>query len=257
MKNVHAVVIDDNVNLVEMIKEYFSSHEIISIDFWAYDGIEGIKLLDEKREHYDIIILDLIMPNKDGMYVLEEMKKRGIDKKVIVATSYNTGEVIRDVSEYGVNYFILKPFELSDLEKRILDSFKNRQSKNKNIDFYHNNLQISITKILHELGIPSHIKGYQYIREAIGIIYEHPETIGGITKELYPELAKMFNTTVSRVERAIRHAIEVSWNRGNWELMEEIFGHSVDIDRAKPTNSEFIVTIADKLRLEFHKVGSK
>ena len=151
MKNVHAVVIDDNVNLVEMIKEYFSSHEIISIDFWAYDGIEGIKLLDEKREHYDIIILDLIMPNKDGMYVLEEMKKRGIDKKVIVATSYNTGEVIRDVSEYGVNYFILKPFELSDLEKRILDSFKNRQSKNKNIDFYNNNLKISITKILHEL----------------------------------------------------------------------------------------------------------
>lgn len=256
MKNVRAVIIDDNVNLVEMIKEYFSSHEIISIVDWAYDGVEGIKLIDEKRDNYDIIILDLIMPNKDGMYVLEEMRKRGIDKKVIVATSYNTSEVIRDVSEYGVNYFILKPFELSDLEKRILDSFKTKESKNKTIDFYHNNLQISITKILHELGIPSHIKGYQYIREAIGIIYEHPETIGGITKELYPELANKFNTTVSRVERAIRHAIEVSWNRGNWTLMEEIFGHSVDIDKAKPTNSEFIVTIADKLRLEFHKVGS-
>lgn len=256
MKNVRAVIIDDNVNLVEMIKEYFSSHEIISIVDWAYDGVEGIKLIDEKRDNYDIIILDLIMPNKDGMYVLEEMRKRGIDKKVIVVTSYNTSEVIRDVSEYGVNYFILKPFELSDLEKRILDSFKTKESKNKTIDFYHNNLQISITKILHELGIPSHIKGYQYIREAIGIIYEHPETIGGITKELYPELANKFNTTVSRVERAIRHAIEVSWNRGNWTLMEEIFGHSVDIDKAKPTNSEFIVTIADKLRLEFHKVGN-
>ena len=256
MKNVRAVIIDDNVNLVEMIKEYFSSHEIISIVDWAYDGVEGIKLIDEKRDNYDIIILDLIMPNKDGMYVLEEMRKRGIDKKVIVATSYNTSEVIRDVSEYGVNYFILKPFELSDLEKRILDSFKTKESKNKTIDFYHNNLQISITKILHELGIPSHIKGYQYIREAIGIIYEHPETIGGITKELYPELANKFNTTVSRVERAIRHAIEVSWNRENWTLMEEIFGHSVDIDKAKPTNSEFIVTIADKLRLEFHKVGN-
>ena len=255
MKNVRAVIIDDNVNLVEMIKEYFSSHEIISIVDWAYDGVEGIKLIDEKRDNYDIIILDLIMPNKDGMYVLEEMRKRGIDKKVIVATSYNTSEVIRDVSEYGVNYFILKPFELSDLEKRILDSFKTKESKNKTIDFYHNNLQISITKILHELGIPSHIKGYQYIREAIGIIYEHPETIGGITKELYPELENKFNTTVSRVERAIRHAIEVSWNRGNWTLMEEIFGHSVDIDKAKPTNSEFVVTIADKLRLEFHKLA--
>ena len=126
----------------------------------------------------------------------------------------------------------------------------------KSIDFHYNNLQISITKILHELGIPSHIKGYQYIREAIGIIYEHPETIGGITKELYPELAVRFETTVSRVERAIRHAIEVSWNRANWELMEDIFGNSVDIDKAKPTNSEFIVTIADKLKLEYRKVGA-
>ena len=109
--------------------------------------------------------------------------------------------------------------------------------------------------MLHELGIPSHIKGYQYIREAVGIIFDNPDVIGGITKELYPELARKYSTTVSRVERAIRHAIEVSWNRGNWDLMEEIFGHSVDIDKAKPTNSEFIVTIADKLRLDFHKVG--
>lgn len=106
----------------------------------------------------------------------------------------------------------------------------------------------------YELGIPSHIKGYQYIREGVSIIFERPETIGGITKELYPELASKFDTTVSRVERAIRHAIEVSWNRGDWELMEEIFGHSVDIDKAKPTNSEFIVTVADKLRLEHYKV---
>ena len=108
--------------------------------------------------------------------------------------------------------------------------------------------------MLHELGIPSHIKGYGYIREAVSIIFENPEVIGGITKELYPALAQKFNTTVSRVERAIRHAIEVSWNRGNLEFMEELFGFSVDIDRAKPTNSEFIVTIADKLRLDFHKV---
>ena len=123
----------------------------------------------------------------------------------------------------------------------------------KTIDLYHNSLQISTTKILHELGVPSHIKGYQYIREGIMMLYEKPEVIGGITKELYPEVASKFDTTVSRVERAIRHAIEVSWNRGNWQLMEEIFGHSVDIDKAKPTNSEFIVTVADKLRLDFNK----
>ena len=171
-------------------------------------------------------------------------------QKVIVSTSYNASEVIRQVSDYGVNYFILKPFELSDLEKRIIGLFSN-ESKGKNIDLYYNNLQISITKILHELGIPSHIKGYQYIREGISIIYNNPGTIGGITKELYPELALKFDTTVSRVERAIRHAIEVSWNRGDWDLMEDIFGHSVDIDKAKPTNSEFIALIADKLRIEY------
>ena len=239
---------------MDKIKEYFKNHETISINYEAYDGEQGIELIDKEKDHYDLIILDLIMPKKDGIYVLEEMKKRGIFKKVIVATSYNASEVIREVSEYGVSYFILKPFELPDLEKRILESNRKKE-ESKNIDFYYNNLQISITKMLHELGIPSHIKGYQYIREGIGIIFERPETIGGITKELYPELADKFDTTVSRVERAIRHAIEVSWNRGNWSLMEEIFGHSVDIDKAKPTNSEFIVTIADKLRLDFHKVG--
>ena len=156
----------------------------------------------------------------------------------------------------GIKYFILKPFELTDLERRVMECIEEGSYVNKSIDVYHNNLQISITKILHELGIPSHIKGYQYIREGISILYEKPEVIGGITKELYPDIANKFNTTVSRVERAIRHAIEVSWNRGNWDLMEEIFGHSVDIDKAKPTNSEFIVTVADKLRLEFHQTVS-
>ena len=127
------------------------------------------------------------------------------------------------------------------------------KKNNKIVDIFHNNLQISVTKILHELGVPSHIKGYQYIREGIMLIYDNPEFIGGITKELYPDIARTYDTTVSRVERAIRHAIEVSWNRGNWDLMEEIFGHSVDIDKAKPTNSEFIVTVADKLRLDYCK----
>ena len=254
MEKINVLMIDDNINLVNMVKEYFSNHETIKINYEAYDGLQGIKVLEENKDKIDAIILDLIMPNKDGMYVLEEMKKRGINTKVIVSTSYNASEAIREVSEYGVSYFILKPFELCDLERRILDT-KKKVNNNKNIDFYHNNLQVSITKVLHELGIPSHIKGYQYIREGIGIVFEKPETIGGITKELYPELAKKFDTTVSRVERAIRHAIEVSWNRGNWDLMEEIFGHSVDIDKAKPTNSEFIVTIADKLRLDFHKIG--
>lgn len=253
MKNTRLLVVDDNKSLVEMIKEYFSDHADIKISYEAYDGTEAIRLLETKQEEIDIVLLDLIMPNKDGISVLEYMHEKNIMKKTIVLTSYNTQDMIRKVSELGANYFMLKPFELDDLERRINQVVTGVKYGGEAIDLYHNNLQVSITKTLHELGVPSHIKGYQYIREGITIVYERPEIVGGITKELYPEIAKKYSTTVSRVERAIRHAIEISWNRGNWQLMEDIFGHSVDIDKAKPTNSEFIVTVADKLRLEFNK----
>lgn len=253
MKKIRVLMIDDNEQLIDVVKENFKNSDSIEIVLEAYDGKRGFEVIKNKQDEYDIIILDLIMPEKDGLYVLESMKEHNISKKVIVATSYNATEVIRKVSEYGANYYILKPFDMIDLEKRILD-ITNRGYNNKVIDVEYNNIQISISKILHDLGIPSHIKGYQYIREGINILYDHPETVGGITKELYPELASKYDTTVSRVERAIRHAIEVSWNRGSWDLMEEIFGYSVDVDKAKPTNSEFIVTIADKLRLDFYKV---
>lgn len=253
MEKIKVLMIDDNIELIGAVKEYLKDNKDIELTYEAHNGEEGISLIEKEKENYDCIILDLIMPIKDGLYVLEEMKNRGISKDIIVATSYNAMDTIRQVSEYGVNYYVLKPFDLEDLEKKILN-LSNKKYENKTLDLAKNKLQVSISKILHELGIPSHIKGYQYIREGIGILYERPETIGGITKELYPELATKFDTTVSRVERAIRHAIEVSWNRGNWDLMEEIFGHSVDIDKAKPTNSEFIVTIADKLRLDYHKV---
>ena len=256
MEKIKLLLVDDNIELVNMIKEYFSSHANIEVVKIAHDGEEGLTIIEKHHEDFDVIILDLIMPKKDGVTLLEDLRERHIDKKIIVLTSYNTGEMIRKVSELGVSYFILKPFELTDLERRILNIMEQKSLENKSLDLYNNNLKISITNILHELGVPSHIKGYQYIREGISIIYERPEVIGGITKELYPEIAKKFDTTVSRVERAIRHAIEVSWNRGSWDLMEEIFGHSVDIDKAKPTNSEFIVTIADKLRLEFRKVSN-
>lgn len=244
-------MIDDNTSLVEMVKEYFSDHQKIALTLTCENGLDGLDTIINKPSEYDIILLDLVMPQKDGLYVLEELNKRGLEKNIIVATSYNEPKVIRKVSEYGVGYYILKPFDLMELEKRILDLFNDISGKT--INLYHSNLQISITKMLHELGMPSHIKGYQYIREGISMIYTNPNLIGGITKELYPELAIKFDTTVSRVERAIRHAIEVSWNRGNWDYMEELFGHSVDIDKAKPTNSEFIVTVADKLRLEVAK----
>ena len=249
MEKIKVLMIDDNVNLVEMVNDYFEDNPRIDIVGSAYNGNEGLKIIKEGKLEYDLIVLDLIMPKKDGIAVLRDLKENNINRNIIVATSYNAPDTIRKVSEYGVTYYILKPFDLPDLEDKILDTFTT--SSKKSINILSNNLQISISKMLHELGMPSHIKGYQYIREAISMVYDNPDIVGGITKELYPELATKFDTTVSRVERAIRHAIEVSWNRGDWDLMEEIFGHSVDID--KPTNSEFIVTVADKLRLEYVK----
>ena len=190
------------------------------------------------------------MPNKDGLFFLNELKKRNIKANVIIITSFNSDEVLRRVATYDVKYFLIKPFDLKDLEQRVIESTQQIEIP-KTITTKEKDLKISITNLLHELGVPSHIKGYQYIREGIMLLYNNPDIIGGITKELYPEIASKYDTSVSRVERAIRHAIEVSWNRGNIDLMEEIFGHSVDYDKAKPTNSEFIVTVADKLKLEY------
>jgi CheY-like chemotaxis protein len=199
MDNIKVLVVDNNQDLVNEIKKYFSDHANIKISLEANDGDMALKLIKEYQSDYDVVFLDLVMPKKDELAVLED------------------------------------------------------RNNDKIVDIFHNNLQITITKILHELGIPSHIKGYRYIKEGIMLIYDNHKLIGEITKKLYLDIAKIYNTTVSNVERAIRHAIEISWNRGNWELMEEIFGHSIDIDKAKPTNKEFIVTVADKLRLDYCK----
>lgn len=247
------LVVDDNKGLVGLFKEYFMDSKTIEITDVAYNGEEGWEKI--KNNTYDCILLDLIMPKKDGIYVLEQIKENNLNLNIIVETSYNEQETIRNVSEFGVKYFILKPFDFIDLEKRILDATKERKHLTA-VNLLEKSLDTSITKVLHDLGIPSHIKGYQYIRDAIKFVYNEPKLIGGITKELYPLVGEKYSVSNSRVERSIRHAIEVSWNRGDWELMEEIFGHSVDIDKAKPTNSEFIVTIADKLRLDTLKVSN-
>lgn len=253
MKTTRLLMIDENKDFIDVVRNNFKLSASIEVSLEANDGEVGLDYIKTRQSEYDVIIMDLVLPKRDGLSILEEINKIGLSKKVIVLTSYNSQDMIRRVSSLNVDYYMLKPFDIKELEKRILDLSLDRDYDNKFIDIYHNNLQISITKILHQLGVPSHIKGYQYIREGISIVYDEPSFIGGITKELYPAIAKKYDTTVSRVERAIRHAIEVSWNRGSWDLMEEIFGHSVDIDKAKPTNSEFIVTIADKLRLEFQK----
>ena len=251
---IRVFVVDDNEGLICMLKDYFEDHKKIRIAKEANNGEDAVKIISNSKNEFDVMLLDLVMPKKDGIYVLDEMKKKNINIPVIIGTSFNADETIQRVSKYNPKHFILKPFDLSDLEVKILDAVNYVPESGSKINLYHNNLEISVTKLLHGLGVPSHIKGYQYIREGVILMYENPDIVGAITKELYPEIANKFDTTVSRVERAIRHAIEVSWNRGDIDLMEEIFGHSVDYDRAKPTNSEFIVTVSDKLRLEFNNI---
>ncbi len=240
------LVVDDNMSFVKTIKDYFKDSDNYEIKYVAKEGTEALSILKNSSNKVDLVLLDLVMPRKDGIYLLEEMNKENIKKDIIVMTSFNSDYVLKRVSGLGIKYFMLKPFEMKDLENRMDAALTPVTSFTEDKD-----LKISLTKLLHELGMPSHIKGYEYIREGIMLLYNDPSIIGGITKELYPEIADKYKTSVSRVERAIRHAIEVSWNRGNLDLMEEVFGHSVDYDKAKPTNSEFIVTLADKLKLEY------
>lgn len=251
MKNkIRVFMIDDDENLINSVKEHFSSHAVIDVVMSSTNGKDAYQMILDKEKEYDVIVMDLIMPNKDGLSILQDLKKLNKNKKIIVLTSYSKDYTIKKVNEYGVSYYMLKPFDFRDLENRIIDIVENKEFASESISDNDRKIKLSITKILHSLGVPSHIRGYQYIRDGIQMMYKEPSLLGGITKEVYPEIAMKYDTTSSRVERAIRHAIEISWNRGDYDLMEEIFGHSVDYDRAKPTNSEFIATVADKLRVD-------
>lgn len=248
-KNINVLMIDDSTSNCSKIKEYFSSHAVINIIKTINDGKEGLEYVLNNHETFDLIIMDIIMPEIDGINILEEMEKNDIKKKVIILTSYKKEATIKMVNQFDVDYFMIKPVNLENLEKRVLAIVAPSDNDESLVEERDNKIELTISKLLHSLGIPSHIRGYQYVRESIYMMYQNPDIIGGITKCIYPEIASRFDTTASRVERAIRHAIEVSWARGDYEVMEEIFGHSVDYDRSKPTNSEFIATIADSLRL--------
>ena len=242
---IRTLFIDGDVSLIDDVKKYFSSSTVVDVCFTSTDGVEGLEMVKSHKDEIDLVVLDTLLPNKDGIHLVREFKKIDAKFKIVVTSSIKNTGVLGRIDNLNVGYIMLKPYSLEDLENVMLNVFESSTDIIRD-----GNLETKISKMLHSLGIPSHIKGYQYIRESVMLIYDNPYIIGGITKELYPEVANKYKTTSSRVERAIRHAIEVSWNRGDYEYMEELFGHSVDYDRAKPTNSEFIATVADKLRLE-------
>ncbi|MDJ0287972.1 MULTISPECIES: sporulation transcription factor Spo0A [Bacillus] len=263
MEKIKVCVADDNRELVGLLTEYIEGQEDMEVLGVAYNGQECLTLFKDKEP--DVLLLDIIMPHLDGLAVLERLRENNEMTKqpsVIMLTAFGQEDVTKKAVDLGASYFILKPFDMENLVGHIRQVSGNGTQVSRRSSSIQNsvlrskpepkrkNLDASITTIIHEIGVPAHIKGYLYLREAISMVYNDIELLGSITKVLYPDIAKKFNTTASRVERAIRHAIEVAWSRGNIDSISSLFGYTVSMSKAKPTNSEFIAMVADRLRLE-------
>jgi hypothetical protein len=259
---VSVVVGDDNEKLLDNICDTLTKDQSIKIVGKAKNGEEGFDVI--KKTAPDVVILDLIMPKMDGLSLMDKVHKEGMLIRTpffIITSAISNESVIQDAFGFGAGYYMLKPFE-TDM---IIDRVKSAKSYNKRIpenkkfvdagedrqQFMDRNIESDVTAIIHDVGVPAHIKGYQYLREAIIMSVNDNEMLNSITKILYPSIAKKFQTTASRVERAIRHAIEVAWNRGRMDTIDELFGYTINAEKGKPTNSEFIALIADKIRLEY------
>lgn len=261
MNKIKVVLADDNREFCEILNQFISSHEEFEIVGIANDGIETLEIVDKEKP--EILVLDIIMPHLDGLEVLERLHNSESDyfPHVIILSAVGQDKITQRAIKLGAAYYVIKPFDFEVFIKRLReivgiesDNLHIRENQNSysplKINFTGNNLDSKITKIIHDIGIPAHIKGYLYLREAISLVIDDMDYLGSITKGLYPKVADKFNTTPTRVERAIRHAIEVAWTRGNVETINRFFGYTVDNTKGKPTNSEFIALIADKLRLE-------
>lgn len=259
MKNkVRVLLADDNKDFCNSLKSSLETSGFIDVVGVAYDGKEAYEMVLETRP--DVLLTDIIMPYMDGLALLGKINSNTMltkKPKAIVFSSMGYENIITKAMNLGARYFLAKPFEASSLIDRINDIFYTQPesavstsitSKNKN------DLETNITMYIQQLGVPAHIKGYQYIRHAITMVIDDMDTINSITKLLYPTVAKHFGTTASRVERAIRHAIEVAWDRGNPDVLNELFGYTILGSKGKPTNSEFIALIADKIRLDMKAV---
>lgn len=261
---INVVIADDNKEFCNILNDYLLNQKDIVVTGIAKDGVEALKLIQERKP--DLVVLDIIMPHLDGLGVLERLNSMNISPmpRIIVLSAVGQDKITQRAITLGADYYVVKPFDMDVFTKRIRQMFNNTISSddtkravsildNTEIKLNRNepsDLESEITAIIHEIGVPAHIKGYMYLREAISMVVNDIELLSAVTKELYPSIAKKYSTTASRVERAIRHAIEVAWSRGQVDTINKLFGYTIHNDKGKPTNSEFIAMVADKLRLK-------
>jgi len=260
---INIIIADDNKEFCNILNDYLLTQKDIVVTGIAENGVEALKLIEEKKP--DLVVLDIIMPILDGLGVLERLNTMDLDPLplVIVLSAVGQEKITQRAISLGADYYVVKPFDMEVLIRRIrqtvdstiysddvikpltyLDKTESEINKSKPIDMI-----AQITNIMHEFGVPAHIKGYIFLREAINMLVNNIDLLSAVTKELYPLIGEKFNTTASRVERAMRHAIDVAWT-GDVETINKIFGYTINNEKGKPSNSEFIAMVADKLRLQ-------
>ena len=269
-EKITVLISDDNNEFATTLANYLEKDEDMQVVGMAKDGEEALSIISTLKP--DVVLLDVIMPHLDGLGVLERLSSMRLEKRpiCIMLSAVGQDKITQKAITLGAQYYVVKPFDIEVLIKRIKElryyqpstnrgSFIVKETKSQYIDIpqqidkkSEDGLEALVTNIIHEVGVPAHIKGYQYLREAIMMVVNDIDIINQITKQLYPDIAKKYHTTPSRVERAIRHAIEVAWSRGKMDTIYSLFGYTINSGKGKPTNSEFVALIADKIRLELN-----
>lgn len=263
MGKLNVAIADDNETMLRLLDDIIRTDEELEVVGTAKDGEAAYQLIKNKEP--DVVLLDIVMPKVDGLGVLDMVHKDTSIKKTpsfIMVSAIGREKITEDAFELGADYYIMKPFDNETVIRRIkkanrhqeritgrikqVESYEKEETKTNEIT-----LEADVTNIIHEIGVPAHIKGYQYLRDAIVMSVLDMDMLNSITKVLYPTIAKKYDTTSSRVERAIRHAIEVAWSRGKMDTIDELFGYTINHGKGKPTNSEFIALITDKIRLDY------
>ena len=250
------LIADSGEDFYKLLSDRIKSEEDLKLVGKASNGEDAVQMVAEMD--LDILLIDVVLPKIDGLSVLERLNRMQRRPSVIITSNFSNEHVVAEAASLGASYFMAKPCDMDSLFSRVrqitsrgrphIEQRTQRAQREKS-------LESLVTEVIHEIGVPAHIKGYQYLREAIILSVNNMEMINAVTKVLYPEVAKTFDTTPSRVERAIRHAIEVAWDRGDIEILQKFFGYTVSNIKGKPTNSEFIAMIADRLQLQRKNSG--